>query len=78
VAIPSSAASEKWLLATQFVRYQTQTTVADSQPLLDIQRIGPIEVKSPATSIDELVRVVATTQPLSKASLIDDQVLSLP
>jgi hypothetical protein len=78
VAIPSFTASEKRRLATHFLRYQTRTAGADSQPLLDVQRIGPIEIKSPASSIADLVQLVTASKPHCNASLIDDQVLSLP
>ena len=76
--LPSLSPSAKQPRATRFLRYETQTTVADSQPLLDVIPVGPIEIKSPAASIGDLIRLVATARPQCQATVIDDQVLSLP
>jgi len=78
VAIPSSTASEKRQLASRFRSYQKQSTVADSQPVVAVVPVGPIEIKSPAASIAELVQVVAAVKRDGGPTLIDDQVLSLP
>lgn len=78
MVIPSSVAREKRQLTSLFRSYQKQTTVADSQPLVAVAPVGPIEIKSPAASIAELVQVVVAAQRDGGTSLVEDQVLSLP
>ena len=76
--LPSSTAGQKPPLVRHSLSQHTQATVIDSQTLLDVIPVGPIEIKSPASSIADLVRLIATAQSRCSASLTDDQVLSLP